>query len=138
MNPWIYITVSVVGWIFGFLTAVLSNWYLERRRAFRSIRCACDSVDFRLTEPSATEDFHKWSIDVLEAPFFTGVGFLNYEDRKSASVIWSNYIGFDLTKYPEDDFMGVMNIHLGLASTTRGKAIQIEIEKIRSLFDKLP
>jgi len=138
MNPWIYIAVSVIGWLFGFATAVLSNWYLERRRAFRGVRCACHSVDFRLTEDTATKDFHKWSVGVLEAPFFTGVGFLNQEDRKQASEVWGNYVGFDLMRYPEDDLIGVVSIHFGESSTTRGNAMRIELMKIICLFERFP
>lgn len=130
--------MTAFGWAIGFATAVSANWLLERRRAFRGIRSACYSVEFRLTEDTATKEFHQWSVGVLEAPFFVGVGFLSDEDRKQASEMWCNYTQFNLNNYPEDSLTGNYQVMMGVASATRGCAMHIELRKIISLFERIP
>lgn len=128
----------VAGWTIGFVSAVASSWFLERRRAFRSILSACHAVEFRLTDDAAFPQFHRWSLSILEAPFFHGVGFLWPDAQKQAYNAWTSYQGFDPTLYPEAEFLGIMSVELGLSPMTRVDAMRIEIQKLRTVFERFP
>jgi len=91
-----------------------------------------------MTDDANFPEFHRWSIEVLEAAFFAGVGFLNAEDQKRACDAWGSYHSFDVTRYPDEDFLGSLKVFTGGASATKPAAMRIEIEKIRSIFSKFP
>jgi hypothetical protein len=129
----------ITGWVVGFLSSIGAQYYLERRRAYRAVRCACHSVEARLTDDTTFPDFHQWSIGVLEVPFFTGIGFLDSEDQKQASEAWGSYQSFDPSLYPDPEFHVVVTKGLpGFPNATKSDAMRIEIAKIRAIFTKFP
>jgi hypothetical protein len=132
------ILFGVFGWVIGFVSAVLASLFLERRRALRAVIGACYSVELKITDHMDFKEFHRWSISVLESPFFSAIGFLNAEERIIASNAWSSLQSFDCAIYPDHDFIGMIQVQTGMASGTKPTAMRVEIEKIRSLFSKFP
>jgi hypothetical protein len=109
---------------------------IERIGAYRSIRCACLSLESRIDENiNDLAKFHKESLGLLETPFLKASSFMSSEMQERAYQAWREYRAFNPNAFPENTIQSRACRDIQGGPITRPQAMQNQLETIRALFN---
>lgn len=91
MSYLITLGVAVLGWAVGFISSVVSSYFMDRRRAVHALSGEIESIRSEFGDYAKFPDIHARSIESLKPLVFAAIPFLNREKQDEARNAWTSY-----------------------------------------------
>lgn len=126
--------VAVLGWAVGFISSVVSSYFLDRRRALQTLSGEIESIRSEFGEYAEFREIHARSIDTLRPLVFSAVPFLSREKQDEARNVWISYRDLNVERFYK---YGLESRVAKFVSQETGETIITEQEAVDMMLSKL-
>ena len=133
--------IAVLGWTVGFISSVVSSYFMDRRRAVHALSSEIEAIRSEFSDHAKFSDIHTRSIESLKPYVFAAIPFLGKEKKKYARDAWISYRDLDVeTFYGPGIMLALAEFYskeTGEMTLTKHQAVDMMLSKLQESLSRI-